>query len=95
MTNEKRTRITVETERLLLIRRRQSLFAVCKACGDEVRLVNVEDASAVAGVSALSIYRLVESGTLHHAETASGELLVCAESLGNLLWSRRPLDSVS
>ena len=79
------TKITFETERQVLIRQRWSLFALCRACGDEVRLVTVNEAAAVAGVSSLTVYRMVEAGTLHYAETGAGELLVCAVSLGELI----------
>ena len=79
------TRITVETERLFSISEPQVIYAFCEACGDEVRLATVNQAAAAAGVNSLSIYRLVESGTLHHAETGAGELLVCAVSLGHLI----------
>ena len=78
------TKITFETERQVLISQRRSLFALCEACGDEVRLVTVNEAAAAAGVSSLTVYRMVEAGTLHYAETGAGELLVCAVSLGQL-----------
>ena len=84
MKRTKTTKITVETERFFSISRPQSMYAQCDACGDEVRLLTVNEAAAAAGVASLSIYRLAEAGTLHHAETGAGELLVCAVSLGDL-----------
>jgi hypothetical protein len=80
---KKSTMITFETERQILISHRQSLFALCEACGCEVRLVTVNEAAATARVNSLSIYRLVESGSLHYAETVVGELLICTVSLGD------------
>jgi len=78
------TRITVETERHFSISRLQSIYALCEACGDEVRFVTVNEAARNAGVNSLTIYRLAEAGRLHHAETGAGELLLCAVSLANL-----------
>ena len=85
MRKHKTTRITLETERHLLISRRESLFALCEACGDEVRLVTVNEAAAIAGINSLSVYRLVDAGTLHYAETGAGELIICTASLGDLI----------
>jgi hypothetical protein len=77
------TRITVETERLFSISRPRSIYALCEACGDEVRFVTVNEATRNAGVNSLTIYRLAEAGRLHYAETGAGELLLCAVSLAN------------
>jgi hypothetical protein len=84
MKRTKTTKITVETERLISISRPQSTYALCEICGDEVRLMTVNEAAATASVNSLSIYRLVESGKLHYAETGAGELLVCAVSFMDL-----------
>jgi hypothetical protein len=84
MKKNKTTRITVETERHYLISRHESLFALCEVCGDEVRLVTVNEAVAIAGMNSLNIYRLAEAGTLHYAETGAGELLICTVSLRDL-----------
>ena len=62
---------------------------MCEACGDEVRFVTVNEAAGTAGVNSCTIYRLVEAGTLHHAETGAGELLVCADSLGCLVSNQK------
>lgn len=68
-----------------MISRRESLFALCEACGDEVRLVTVNEAVTIAGINSLSIYRLADAGTLHYAETGAGELLICTVSLRDLI----------
>lgn len=85
MRKRKSTKITFETERLLFIGSQRSLFALCEGCGDEVRLVTVDQAAAMARVNSLAVYRLVEAGTLHYIETSTGALLICAVSLGHLI----------
>jgi excisionase family DNA binding protein len=85
MRKKKSTTITFETERQIFISHRQSVLALCEACGYEVRLVSVNEAAATAGVNSLTIYRLVDAGRLHHAETGGGEVLVCTASLGDLI----------
>jgi len=80
------TKITVETERLLFISGQRILFAFCEVCGDEVRFVTVEEAAAMMHLTSLDVYRSIEAGKLHHAETTTGMLLICKASIGDLCW---------
>lgn len=88
MKKRKRTRITVETERVLIISQRRNGAARCTACDGEARLLTVEEAAAVAGLKALDIYRFADAGSLHYQESAAGALLICAASLGDFLAKR-------
>ena len=89
MRKRTRTKITFETERLLIISRRLNLSALCTACGGESRMVTVDEAAVIARVNSLAVYRLVEAGALHFTETTAGALLVCATSLGDLISNRK------
>lgn len=78
MSDRRRTEIRVETHRTLRIRlsaRRVRLF--CPDCAEEVEMVSADVAARVAGLSEREVFRLVESGELHHAEAPDGRLLVC------------------
>jgi hypothetical protein len=78
------TRITVETERFLSLRKTgasSKRIAWCAVCGAERRLVTPAEAPALAGASDQMIYQLVESGALHFAEHEDGRVLVCLDSL--------------
>jgi hypothetical protein len=44
-------------------------------------MVTLAEAVALGGVSSRVIYRLVECGGIHYAETAAGLLLFCTNSL--------------
>jgi len=46
MTAHKRTEITVETDRTVIIRRRRSIRARCPECGCEVEIAAPEEAEA-------------------------------------------------
>ena len=83
MRKQKRTQITFETERLLLVSRRRNLIAPCAACGAQTRMITVDEAAALAQVSALAIYHRVEAGTLHFMESPAGALLICFSSLND------------
>ena len=79
---KKRTEITIETDRLLVVNhRRRNLTAWCEACRMEVRMVTVDEAAARINVPSLAIYHRVETGGLHFTETSDGLLLICFNSL--------------
>jgi hypothetical protein len=92
---KKSIRITLESERLLVITTRRTCVEPCAACGDEMRMVTVEEAATLARVSARSIYRAVEAGTLHFLETTEGPLLICLTSLNESLTNPKALSGTS
>ena len=80
----KKIRITIETERLLVLSRRRSFESWCPSCGSVVQRLTVDEAAAVARVNSLTVYRSVEAGTIHFVQTEAGVPLICAVSLGDL-----------
>jgi hypothetical protein len=85
MSKKRKKRITVETERILIVRRgRSSVRAWCEKCGQQVQMVTAEAAATLAGVSRRTIYRWVEADKLHFTETLDGLLLICLDSLHQL-----------
>jgi hypothetical protein len=84
MRKGRRTEITVETHRTLRISvrsRRSRLF--CPGCAAEVEMVSADVAARVAGLSEREVFRLVESGGLHHTGAPDGRLLVCLNALAD------------
>ena len=82
MRRKKRTVTTVEAHQFFVIRRPENAApALCSQCpaGQGV-MVAPDEAAALAGVSPRAVYRLVESGAIHFAETPDGVLLVCLDS---------------
>ena len=53
----------------------------CAACAQTVMMLTPEDAATVAGVSARTIYRWVETDRAHFDEAPNGTLRVCLNSL--------------
>jgi len=77
----KRTEITIETHRRLVMRSLAvSISAWCHGCLKEVRMVTPEQAAALMNVSSRTIYQLIEGGGVHFIEQ-HGQMLICAESL--------------
>ena len=90
MKNRTRTEITIETERVLIIKKRKgSVLAWCPTCAGQVPMVKVDDAATIARVSSRTMYRWVESDKVHFAETPEGLLLICLSSLAG----NRPSDN--
>ena len=77
----RRIDITLERQRLLIVRRRIALAARCAACNARSVFVTPEDAARRSGVSTRQIYRWIENGRLHAVERPEHVLLVCATSL--------------
>ena len=77
----RRTEITIETSRRLLVRRSSARRIVwCERCVAEVQMITPQEAAALMNVSSRSIYQWIEAGRVHFQEGPGG-LLVCAESL--------------
>lgn len=82
---KKRTEITIETERVIVIRRhRPPVRAWCQSCDRQVVMVTVDEAARAACVSARTLYRWVEDEQLHFIETAEGGLLICQASIPSI-----------
>jgi hypothetical protein len=77
----KRTEITVEIDRLLVIRRPERAVAWCAACARHQEMLASDDAAIAAHVKSSTIFRWAESGRIHGTETPEGLLLICPESL--------------
>ena len=86
-TKKTMTKITIETERLLVVRRR-NFESWCPACGAHVQRITVDEAAAAARVGSLTIYHWLEAGTIHFAETEAGAPLLCTVSLGDFQTKR-------
>lgn len=80
---KKRTaRITVETERLLVINRSHAVLeGWCDACAAEVKLIGIDQAAAIANASQRALFRRAEAGEIHFMESDDGRLMFCLTSV--------------
>lgn len=53
----------------------------CHRCTKPSGMITPDEAAALCEVSTRTIYRWLESGTIHFSETASEGLLICLSSL--------------
>jgi hypothetical protein len=81
MRKKKRTEITIETDRTLIVRKQPgSVQGWCPGCGGPAKMISPESAAAIARVSVRSIYRWVEAEKLPFTEIADG-LFICLNCL--------------
>ena len=80
---KKRTEITVETERLVVVGDARVPRHVnwCAPCGKQVEPVSTDEAAVLARVTSRTIFRWVELGRVHYWETPEGLLLICPHSI--------------
>ena len=82
MGKKTKTEIVVERDQVLVIRNLEAGGPEwCSACGEEARMVTVDEAAAIAQVSARTIHHWVDDGRAHFRETAGGQLFICLNSL--------------
>jgi hypothetical protein len=87
---KRRIEINIETRRVWVVgSARQRTCCFCEDCNEQVQMLSADEAAIIACVSPRIIYRWIEAGEIHFAET-SGGLLICANSL-----SRAAEDSLS
>jgi hypothetical protein len=77
----KRTRITIETDSLLVLRGRKSLRAWCPQCGAEVEVIPLSDVGLASNLVPAEVQAWMESPDLHHTKTATGDGYICLNSM--------------
>jgi len=87
----KRTEITVETDRVVTIRRRRSLRAWCRECGALVDAIGIEEAAALAETGPSNLQDQARqdqarqdhagAGGWHVCEGWDGETIICLDSV--------------
>ena len=75
---KRRIEITVERQRVVLVRRRTPSTPVwCETCAGRPLMLTLEEAARLLDMSELDIFRRVEARQVHFTETAKGQLLIC------------------
>ena len=77
----KQTKITIETDSLLILRGRSSLRAWCDRCAAEVEMVALETTGVISNLEQPDLEEWLSSGELHRLQAANGSALICLNSL--------------
>jgi hypothetical protein len=77
----KQTKITIETESLLVLRGRISLRAWCPQCGAEGDMIVLGDIGVISNLAPSDVKAWFECEAIHHSQAADGTQLICLNSL--------------
>jgi hypothetical protein len=77
----KETKITIETDSLLILRGRSSLRAWCPDCGSEVEMIPLDSVGVISNLPPPEVEAWIQSEALHHTNAADGTPLICLNSM--------------
>jgi hypothetical protein len=82
---KRRTEITIDIDRVMIVSQSKNHKSWCEICGTHVSMATARQAAEMLQTSEAVIYRLAENGKLHFSTTTEGMLLICYDSLIALL----------
>jgi hypothetical protein len=80
----KRITITIETQQLIVIRKRSKIHAWCAACGQQSEFATLSEACALTANNAETLYQLMDGEKLHSLKAPDGFPLICLQSVINI-----------
>jgi hypothetical protein len=86
----KETKITIETNSLLILRGRSSLWAWCPDCASEAEMIPLDGVGVISNLAATEVEAWIQSEDLHHGMAADGALLICLNSMLKRIQKKGP-----
>ena len=77
----KQTKITIETDSLLILRSRSSRRAWCPLCSAEGEMIALESVGLVSNLERPALEEWLNAGELHRSQSGDGSVLICLNSL--------------
>jgi hypothetical protein len=84
------TKITIETDSILILRGRSSLWAWCPDCGFEVEMIPVDGVGVISNLAPPEVEAWIQSQDLHHTMAADGAHLICLNSMLKRIQNKGP-----
>jgi hypothetical protein len=81
MATRKRIEITIETDRVVILRRTRLTQGQCRECGCQADMVDITTASELTGMTDRMLRDLTDAQELHLGQSPDGSLRICLESL--------------
>jgi hypothetical protein len=81
MATRKRIEITIETDRVVIIRRNRPTRAQCQECRSEADMLDITTAAELTGMTDRTLRDLMDAQELHLGQSPDGSLRICLESL--------------
>ena len=83
---KKKYEVTIERDEVLMIRSPAAEQTEwCSGCSKDVSMVTPDQAALIAGASWRQVSGWVESASVHFVETPDGLLLICLDSISELI----------
>jgi hypothetical protein len=77
----KQTKITIETDSLLILRGGNSTRAWCPRCAAEGEMIALKNTGVISNLETPLLEEWLNAGELHRSQAADGSILVCLNSL--------------
>lgn len=77
----KQTRITIQTDSLLLFQGRNSPRIHCPECNTESNMVALQNLQVISNLDRADLDDWINSGELHRVQVNDGSFLICLNSL--------------
>ena len=77
----KQTKITIETDSLLILRGRTPLRGWCQQCSGDTELIPLDGVGVVSNLPPPEVRTWIESEDLHRSQAPDGGTLICLNSL--------------
>jgi hypothetical protein len=77
----KRTKITIETDSLLVLQGRRTLRAWCPQCSAESEMIPFEGIGVISNLTPVEVESWLESEAIHRSQATDGTSLICLNSL--------------
>jgi hypothetical protein len=77
----KHTKITIETDSLLVLRGRRALRAWCPRCRAEVEMIPLDNLGVISNLNPPEVEAWIRSEDLHHTKASGDTTLICLNSL--------------
>lgn len=84
----KQTKITIESDSLLILRGRNSGCAWCPQCAAEADMITLENTAVISNMEKTALEEWLNSGELHSLQAVDGSTLICLNSLLALVQNR-------
>jgi hypothetical protein len=77
----KHTKITIQTDSLIVMHGRKPLQAICPACGVETEMIPISDIGIVSNLAPAEVEAWMQAEGLHRLRAPDGTLLLCLSSM--------------
>ena len=77
----KHTKITIETDTLLVLRGRTPILAICPECSVEREMIPIHEVGIVSNLTPSEVAAWMQAEDLHRTYAPDGALLLCMNSI--------------